>query len=288
MADLPKNNPNPYSFSSDSTEPIILKDATREDAIFVGWYTDKACTIPITEIKPGIGGVTVYAKWQENPAVIYKLNGAPDSVNKQNRKYVPFDNEEEIVLQAIEREGYTFLGWYTDKECTKQITAIPAHTKVALTIYAKWEKKTAPAEPTPTPTPTPVPTPEPSKVPTPQPSKTPAPEPSKTPSQEPAKTPENKPAKAGTQLSAAEAGASYQVVSEDEKQPTVVYTAPADKNVKKITVPATITVGGITYKVESVAPDAFKNCRKLTSVKISAGVQKIGKMHSVAVVSFLP
>ena len=272
---LTKNNPNPYSFSSDSTEPIILKDATREDAIFVGWYTDKACTIPITEIKPGIGGVTVYAKWQENPAVIYKLNGAPDSVNKQNPKYVPFDNEEEIVLQAIEREGYTFLGWYTDKECTKQITAIPAHTKVALTIYAKWEKKTAPAEPTPTPTPTP--TPEPSKVPTPQPSKTPAPEPSKTPSQEPAKTPENKPAKAGTQLSAAEAGASYQVVSEDEKQPTVVYTAPADKNVKKITVPATITVGGITYKVESVAPDAFKNCRKLTSVKISAGVQKIGK-----------
>ena len=272
---LTKNNPNPYSFSSDSTEPIILKDATREDAIFVGWYTDKACTIPITEIKPGIGGVTVYAKWQENPAVIYKLNGAPDSVNKQNPKYVPFDNEEEIVLQAIEREGYTFLGWYTDKECTKQITAIPAHTKVALTIYAKWEKKTAPAEPTPTPTP--VPTPEPSKVPPPQPSKTPAPEPSKTPSQEPAKTPENKPAKAGTQLSTAEAGASYQVVSEDEKQPTVVYTAPADKNVKKITVPATITVGGITYKVESVAPDAFKNCRKLTSVKISAGVQKIGK-----------
>lgn len=285
---LTKNNPNPYSFSSDSTEPVILKDATREDAIFVGWYTDKACTIPITEIKPGIGGVTVYAKWQENPAVIYKLNGAPDSVNKQNPKYVPFDNEEEIVLQAIEREGYTFLGWYTDKECTKQITAIPAHTKVALTIYAKWEKKTAPAEPTPTPTPTPVPTPEPSKVPTPQPSKTPAPEPSKIPSQEPAKTPENKPAKAGTQLSTAEAGASYQVVSEDEKQPTVVYTAPADKNVKKITVPATITVGGITYKVESVAPDAFKNCRKLTSVKISAGVQKIGKMHSVAVVSFLP
>lgn len=272
---LTKNNPNPYSFSSDSTEPVILKAATREDAIFVGWYTDKACTIPITEIKPGIGGVTVYAKWQENPAVIYKLNGAPDSVNKQNPKYVPFDNEEEIVLQAIEREGYTFLGWYTDKECTKQITAIPAHTKVALTIYAKWEKKTAPAEPTPTPTP--VPTPEPSKAPTPQPSKTPAPEPSKTPSQEPSKTPENKPAKAGTQLSAAEAGASYQVVSEDEKQPTVVYTAPADKNVKKITVPATITVGGITYKVESVAPDAFKNCRKLTSVKISAGVQKIGK-----------
>ena len=263
---LTRNNPNPYSYSSDATEPIILKDAAREDATFDGWYADEKFTIPVTEIKPGIGGTTVYAKWIQKPAIIYKLNGAPDSVNKQNPKYVPFDNEEEILLQTIERAGYTFLGWYTDKECTNQITAIPAHTKAALTIYAKWEKKT---EPTPTPTPTPVPTPEPSKTPIPEPSKTPAPEPSK--------TPENKPAKAGTQLSVAEAGASYQVVSEDEKQPTVAYTAPADKNAKKITVPATITVGGITYKVESVAPDAFKNCKKLTSVKISAGIQKIGK-----------
>lgn len=271
---LTRNNPNPYSYSSDATESIILKDAVREDATFDGWYADEKFTIPVTEIKPGIGGTTVYAKWIQKPAIIYKLNGAPDSVNKQNPKYVPFDNEEEIVLQAIEREGYAFLGWYTDKECTNQITAIPAHTKTALTIYAKWEKKT---EPTPTPTPTPVPTPEPSKTPTPEPSKTPTPEPSQTPAPEPSKTPENKPAKAGTQLSVAEAGASYQVISEDENQPTVAYTAPADKNAKKITVPATVTVGGITYKVESIAPDAFKNCRKLTSVKISAGIQKIGK-----------
>lgn len=276
-----KNNPNPYSFSSDRTEPIILKDATREDAIFVGWYTDKACTIPITEIKPGIGGVTVYAKWQENPAVIYKLNGAPDSINTENPKYVPYDNEAAIPLKALTREGYTFLGWYTDKECTEQIAEIPAHTTEAITVYAKWEKKEIPVDPTPSedpvdPTPTPAPV-----IPTPSPS--PSPAPSETPSQtpdaaKPSQTPSvSKPAESGTQLSEAEAGAAYTVISADEKQPTVAYTAPADKNVKKVTIPDTITVGGITYKVESIGVNAFKGCKNLTNVKIPAGITRIGK-----------
>lgn len=276
-----KNNPNPYSFSSDRTEPVILKDATREDAIFVGWYTDKACTIPITEIKPGIGGVTVYAKWLENPAVIYKLNGAPDSINTENPKYVPYDNEAAIPLKALTREGYTFLGWYTDKECTEQIAEIPAHTTEAITVYAKWEKKEIPVDPTPSedpvdPTPTPAPV-----IPTPSPS--PSPAPSETPSQtpdaaKPSQTPSvSKPAESGTQLSEAEAGAAYTVISADEKQPTVAYTAPADKNVKKVTIPDTITVGGITYKVESIGTNAFKGCKNLTNVKIPAGITRIGK-----------
>ena len=276
-----KNNPNPYSFSSDSTEPIILKDATREDATFAGWYTDKACTIPITEIKPGIGGVTVYAKWLENPAVIYKLNGAPDSINTENPKYVPYDNEAAIPLKALTREGYTFLGWYTDKECTEQIAEIPAHTTEAITVYAKWEKKEIPVDPTPSedpvdPTPTPAPV-----IPTPSPS--PSPAPSETPSQtpdaaKPSQTPSvSKPAESGTQLSEAEAGAAYTVISADEKQPTVAYTAPADKNVKKVTIPDTITVGGITYKVESIGANAFIGCKNLTNVKIPAGITRIGK-----------
>ncbi len=278
---LTKNNPNPYSFSSDSTEPIILKDATREDATFAGWYTDKACTIPITEIKPGIGGVTVYAKWLENPAVIYKLNGAPDSINTENPKYVPYDNEAAIPLKALTREGYTFLGWYTDKECTEQIAEIPAHTTEAITVYAKWEKKEIPVDPTPSedpvdPTPTPAPV-----IPTPSPS--PSPAPSETPSQtpdaaKPSQTPSvSKPAESGTQLSEAEAGAAYTVISADEKQPTVAYTAPADKNVKKVTIPDTITVGGITYKVESIGANAFIGCKNLTNVKIPAGITRIGK-----------
>ena len=44
---------------------------------------------------------------------------------------------------------------------------------------------------------------------------------------------------------------------------------------KSITVPNTIKVSGITYKVTSIGANAFKNCKKLTSVYVGANVVKI-------------
>ena len=44
---------------------------------------------------------------------------------------------------------------------------------------------------------------------------------------------------------------------------------------KSITVPNTIKVSGITYKVTSIGANAFKNCKKLTFVCVGANVVKI-------------
>lgn len=49
----------------------------------------------------------------------------------------------------------------------------------------------------------------------------------------------------------------------------------ANTKAKSITVPNTIKVSGITYKVTSVGANAFKNCKKLTSVTIGTNVVKI-------------
>lgn len=57
----------------------------------------------------------------------------------------------------------------------------------------------------------------------------------------------------------------------------VEYKAPAAKNVKKLVIPASVTVNGVTYKVTTIAPNAFKNCKKLKEVTIGAGVTSIGK-----------
>ena len=46
------------------TERVELAEATREDYIFGGWYTDEACTTEKTEIEKGSSGdITLYAKW---------------------------------------------------------------------------------------------------------------------------------------------------------------------------------------------------------------------------------
>lgn len=57
----------------------------------------------------------------------------------------------------------------------------------------------------------------------------------------------------------------------------VTYSVPSNKKVKKVTIPSSVNINGITYKVTSVAPNAFKKCKKLKKVTIGAGVTEIGK-----------
>lgn len=70
-----------------------------------------------------------------------------------------------------------------------------------------------------------------------------------------------------------EAGsATYKVTSATE----VSFTAPKDKSIKKITIPATVTIMNKSYNVTSVAKGACKGCKKLTTVTVGKNVKSIG------------
>lgn len=84
-----------------------------------------------------------------------------------------------------------------------------------------------------------------------------------------------KPAAKGTTLKDSK-GATYKVTGAKVKNPTVTYVKPK-KNVKKVSIPATITVKGIKYQVTAVSKDAFKNNKKVTQVTIDKNVNNIGK-----------
>lgn len=71
-------------------------------------------------------------------------------------------------------------------------------------------------------------------------------------------------------------GATYKVTGAKVKNPTVTYVKPK-KNVKKVSIPATITVKGMKYQVTAVSKDAFKNNKKVTQVTIDKNVKNIGK-----------
>lgn len=57
---------------------------------------------------------------------------------------------------------------------------------------------------------------------------------------------------------------------------TATVTGPAKKTDKSVKIPASVTVDGKSYKVTSIAANAFKNCKKLSSITIGANVNKIG------------
>lgn len=69
-------------------------------------------------------------------------------------------------------------------------------------------------------------------------------------------------------------GAYYRGVPSSGK---VAYVKPANKNLTKAAIPATVRINGKTCKVISIQKNAFKNCKKLKSVTIGKNVQTIGE-----------
>ena len=73
------------------------------------------------------------------------------------------------------------------------------------------------------------------------------------------------------------AGNQYVVTLSKGNSSEVAFKCPKGKTSKSITIPKTIKVNSVTYKVTAIAANAFKNQKKLKKVTISAQITKIGK-----------
>jgi hypothetical protein len=62
----------------------------------------------------------------------------------------------------------------------------------------------------------------------------------------------------------------------DGKVGTVEYLKPVNKKKRTVSIPSTIKVDGIKYKVTGIASKAFRNNKYITKVTIGKYVQKIG------------
>ena len=146
--------------------------------------------------------------------------------------------------------------------CYEDSTAYEyAMEKVSITVELIGETETpgdTSGDDKPTPTPTPEPTPEPTPTPTPE-------------------KPTATPAKKGATLTVSSKKIKVKVTSSSKKNPTVTITKFTDKKARKLTIPATVKVKGVTYKVTAVSDKAFKGNKKLTTVTIGSNVTKIGK-----------
>lgn len=69
----------------------------------------------------------------------------------------------------------------------------------------------------------------------------------------------------------------YQVTSVAETSRTVTYVAPVNKDCTKAIIPASITLpeDDNVYKVTTIGASAFKDCKKLRTVRIGGNVQRI-------------
>ena len=112
-------------------------DPTKSNHRFLGWYTDKELTKSFDFNTKIMSDITLYAKWEKLVFTVkFESNGGTTyndvTINKDTFVTKP-DNPT--------KEGYTFGGWYIDKELTK---AYDFNTKVSsdFTLYAKWNPGT--------------------------------------------------------------------------------------------------------------------------------------------------
>ena len=68
--------------------------------------------------------------------ITYMLDGGVNSEDNPSS----YRTNSVTELFAAEKEGYVFIGWFTDEDLTEQITEISSGTSGDLTLYACWEK----------------------------------------------------------------------------------------------------------------------------------------------------
>lgn len=106
-----------------------------EGYTFGGWYADENRTIEFNFNTPITSNTTVYAKWT---AKDYEVSFITEHGNAPTSQNVPY-NKTATNPGELTAEGYTFIGWYADKDHDTEFdfnTQITSDTKV----YAKWEK----------------------------------------------------------------------------------------------------------------------------------------------------
>ena len=113
-------------------------DPTKEGFTFEGWYADKELTKAFNFDSLITKDTTVYAKWEEDSKV-FTVTFDTDGGSEIEAQTVEKDAKVERPETDPTKEGFTFEGWYADKELTKAFNFDSLITKDT-TIYAKWEE----------------------------------------------------------------------------------------------------------------------------------------------------
>ena len=124
-----------YTLVDVNTAVSEPSDPVRDGYEFTGWFYDSSCSTPYDFTVPVTDNLTLYAGWTlATYKVTFSLNYADAPV--YNEQDVINGSRAEEIDDPV-RDGYIFMGWYTEAECVNRYDFADAITGNT-TIYAKW------------------------------------------------------------------------------------------------------------------------------------------------------
>ena len=124
---------NPSTYTVDKV--VTFKDPTREGYTFLGWYEEAGFTTSITSTTNKTGDLTIYAKWNANSGVTYKV----EHYLKQNGEYklADTDNLTGVVNEQVTAVPKTYAGYVENTTTPERVVSgtIPTTGTLVLKLY---------------------------------------------------------------------------------------------------------------------------------------------------------
>ena len=139
-------NPDSYNVCS---ETIELKNPTKNDYVFLGWYTESSYKNKVSKISTGsTGDKTLYARWAADEYTIKFHGNGADSGSMSPLEDCKFDEKYKLPANKFKRLWYTFTGWNTKKNGSgidfddqDSVKELIADENRVVNLYAQWEHK---------------------------------------------------------------------------------------------------------------------------------------------------
>lgn len=117
----------------------VTKSMKKSGYLFGGWYLDENYTerFDLNSTQTEIADITLFAKWiEEDLAAVLTIHNA---TSRYGMTFATVVGDTFVVPDILDREGYTFAGWYTDEALTMMYDfGTAAENTDGVDIYAKW------------------------------------------------------------------------------------------------------------------------------------------------------
>lgn len=132
--------PSDFNKTVRAGEEVVLPVLSETGKTFDGWYYDSACNYKVENGRfvPEGQRVSLYTKWKYNEPE-FELNGGKlSSVSLQY--FDQIKTYKDLTVLFPEKDGYAFVGWYTDEGLTTRIDYTSTDDYKGEKLFAKYEK----------------------------------------------------------------------------------------------------------------------------------------------------